>query len=190
MIALTLGLLLLAGCPAPNQSPTAPTAVPSYPGVTPLALGPVTTFEKSCARCHGPQGASFRQDVARLPDDQLRRGVKGMMQGKARLKPTPAEIDAMLAYQRALARRQPFVCVTNGPIDADGKLTRLAGQASPGAQLELRTPIHASGITVQPDGAWAVEENLPAPPLQLVVIRDRQHVILNLADAQWSHAQP
>ncbi len=115
----TLGLLGCARQRQPllvSQVVATPVGVPgtqaSWHGATGLAdlrPGPIVQFEESCARCHGPEGLFHGADAARLDPPTLRRMVIDMMKGPAQLEPTPAQVEAMIAYNLVLRGGQPFV---------------------------------------------------------------------------------
>jgi len=67
--------------------------------ITGLVLPPVSTFEDTCARCHGPESSFYGPQFARLQESELMRVVREMMQGPALLQPTDAEVRATTAYQ-------------------------------------------------------------------------------------------
>ena len=65
-----LGLFLLPGCK--NEQATMSGSKSGLKiTVTDLTYPPVSTFEESCSRCHGPQGSFFGKDFARVSDPNL-----------------------------------------------------------------------------------------------------------------------
>jgi hypothetical protein len=101
-----------------------------------LTLPPMMTFERTCARCHGPRGmfyaVPFEHEGA-----ALRKVVKEMMTGPAGLDPTDPDVDAMLAYHRSMRQDRPFVIVTNPAAFRTGQTRALRGEVDPDAELQL-----------------------------------------------------
>jgi len=127
--------------------------------VADLVEGPLSVFDKTCSRCHGPQGSSFGSSFERLSDDQLRHSVEEMMRGPAQLQPTALQIDAMTAYQRALRDHRPFICVTNAAAFTSGSDAALHGEATPGASVTL-----TKGLTTVPASVDQQTWSIAAPP--------------------------
>lgn len=83
-------------------------------------MGPVSYFEKNCARCHGPHGYNYDpQALAKLTDAKLRQFVKDMSFGAGAAPLKGPDLDAQVAYHRSLIANKPFVAilgVTNGVL--------------------------------------------------------------------------
>lgn len=93
-----------------------------------LAVGPVAQFAQACSRCHGAHGALYGATFAALDEAALAVKVREMMEHNAQLRPTAMDVAAMVAHHRALQRRRPFVCVTNGSAHAAGRDAVLRGE--------------------------------------------------------------
>jgi len=161
-------LFTLSGC-EPKTTPAGASALlpaPTIP-VERITLGPVSTFEQACARCHGPQGSFYGEAFAELSDSELQDFVKEMMEGPAGLHPSEEEIAAMTAYHQALAAKKPYLVVMDY-VEENGY--RLSGQASLQSNLIIQT---AGGpVQAAPDsnGNWSVQ--LQSPPQSILIQKD------------------
>lgn len=151
-----------------------------------LSLPPVSTFEASCANCHGPQGSFFGEEFGELPDEQLHDAVEEMMEGPAFLNPTDADLRAMVAYHRALAAKEPFLCVTSLRLSSDGVPTRIEGEATPGSTVSLAGT--SAATTAGETGTWQLRDISGSASLILTAQKDGNGTRLDLHQAQWSHA--
>ncbi len=152
-----------------------------------LSLPPVSTFEASCANCHGPQGSFFGDEFAHLPDAQLGTAVKDMMEGPAFLRPSDADLLAMVAYHRALAAKEPFICVTAFHPPAKEQPGWLEGQATPGAEVSMKGSEVAS-VVASETGTWQLRGIGSSLPLILTARKGGKITTLDLHQSQWSHA--
>ncbi len=193
VLTIVLLWLLLCGChesqtaqiPA-SESGVKIAEVPSIELVD-LSLPPVSTFEASCANCHGPQGSFFGDEFAHLADAQLGTAVKDMMEGPAFLKPSDADLLAMVAYHRALAAKEPFICVTAFHPPAKEQPGWLKGQATPGAEVSVMGGEVAS-VVASETGAWQLRGIGSSLPLILTARKSAKMTTLDLHQSQWSHA--
>ncbi len=96
---------------------------------------PVSTFESSCARCHGPQGSFYGNTFGQLPDQELEKLISEMMNGPGGLNPNQADIAAMTAYNKALAQHKPFIFITSADTATDS--INYSGESIPGTILSL-----------------------------------------------------
>ena len=81
---------------------------------------PVSTFKSSCARCHGSQGSFYGNSFGAFPALELERFVSVMMKGPGGLNPNQADIEAMTAYNRALAKHKPFIFISSADTASNG----------------------------------------------------------------------
>ncbi len=146
-----------------------------------LELGPVTTFDNSCASCHGPQGKFYGTGFANLEHDKLKHTIEEMMKGPAFLKPSEGEIEAMTAYHYALSNNEPFICITR--IDSVNK--KIFGETIPGVSLYLKNDNAANKkIQVKQSGEWQISFS----QIDTIVARtDSSKIMLYPADQQWTH---
>ncbi len=184
--------MFLRGCWLPSEDAN-PTAQPQEAAeqreliepVT-LSLPPVSTFEASCANCHGPQGSFFGEEFGELPDEQLHDAVEEMMIGPAFLNPTDADLRAMVAYHHALAAKEPFLCVTALHTFSNDVPIGLEGEATPGATISLAGA--EVSTTVDEMGTWQLRDVPSSASLVLTARKDGKTTQLDLHQAQWSHA--
>ena len=170
--------------PAPQPQETAAKREPI--DLVMLSLPPVSTFEASCANCHGPQGSFFGEEFGELPDEQLHDAVEEMMEGPAFLDPTDADLRAMVAYHHALAAREPFLCVTSLQLSSNGGPTSLEGEATPGATVSVAGT--SAATTAGEMGTWQLRDIPASASLVLTAQKDGNATRLDLHQAQWSHA--
>ena len=79
-----------------------------------LTVGPVSYFEAHCSRCHGPNGSFYDlQQLSKLSDAKLRKFVVDMAMGAGNAPLRGSDIDAQVAYHRAMIRNKPFLAVTS-----------------------------------------------------------------------------
>ncbi|MGE4196849.1 MAG: hypothetical protein AB7G11_06975 [Phycisphaerales bacterium] len=98
--------------PAGEEGPVASQPASTRDGGGTLTVGPITFFQQSCARCHGPFGSMYDQTLGKAGDATLRADVVRMVEGPAQKRLGTEEIDALVAYHRALADERAFVIVT------------------------------------------------------------------------------
>ncbi|MBS1718360.1 MAG: cytochrome c [Armatimonadetes bacterium] len=74
---------------------------------------PVAYYNAQCARCHGPGGSFYGPTLGKGKNDaQLREVIRQMCEGQGGMPLQGIDLEAQLAYHRAIIRREPFVCVT------------------------------------------------------------------------------
>jgi len=147
-----------------------------------LETGPVESFEKNCARCHGPHGSFYGTGFGSREHEELKKIVEEMMRGPAFLKPSEADIEAMTAYHHALSSGEPFICITR--YDSSKQLlygeamlhNKLIGKKKDG---ETRT------ISVDSTGKWQTKTSNAS--LLLKAENDSAVTTLNPGKNQWSH---
>ncbi len=161
-----LVLVLPSGCerPPPDSAhgapqPSAGAAAPATASVAApdgaaamfdLVVGPVTQFAQSCSRCHGAHGALYGAAFAALDEPALAAKIREMMEHNAQLRPTATDVAAMVAHHRALQRRRPFLCVTNGAAYAAGRETVLRGECA-GVE-RVTAEVNGRAVPVAMDG--------------------------------------
>lgn len=129
-------------CAASLQSP------PPVPKVAPFQY-----FANRCARCHGPDGSHYGPEFGKgLSDAQLIHVVEEMAEGPGGEPIHGADLDAVVAWHRALIRREPFVVVLQrGP-------TVWSGECTPGAQVTAREGSRTVAAKVN-GSRWSVRLN-------------------------------
>jgi hypothetical protein len=149
-----------------------------------LAAGPITLFERACARCHGPAGSLYGDEFAGLDDRTLADRVAAMMEGPGGLNPTPAELAGMVAYQKALRDKRPFACILNGTDAKAGRTAVLCGEVTRGASLEIRRNSASLAADVQATN-WTVS-NPPPPPFDVAARIGSSEARFAFPASQWS----
>lgn len=149
-----------------------------------LRYGPVVTFERSCARCHGREGASYHETFYRLDRRRLVQAVIDMMHGQTHLKPTDADILAMTAYQQAIQEKVPFVVIDNAASVAGNRRIHVQGEVSPGSTVEVRKTSQVLAADVK--GAKWTMANPPEPPFEVIARRDGRQAAFEFPARQWS----
>ncbi len=145
-----VSLALLAGC---NEDPIGTLSVVPTPMVASLTYPPVSTFEESCARCHGPQGSFFGEGFGHGSEEELRQSVKDMMEGPSFLTPSEADVNAMTDYMQALDQQQPYLVVTAW----DPNTMTLQGEATPQASIIVEGhPDHQAQADA--NGTWVLQD--------------------------------
>lgn len=118
------------------------------PPLTPIVAGekadaikatqfaPLAYFNANCARCHGEYGSFYDDNFAHDRDDaSLRAVIDEMAAGPGQAPLTPAELDAVTAWHRALRDKKPFVVIVKSEKNGDN--WQLSGEISPGATLQI-----------------------------------------------------
>jgi hypothetical protein len=100
-------------------------------GAPPLPeVAPYAYFSKRCARCHGPNGSNFGTEFGKgITDAQLVRVVREMTEGPGGEPLRGVDLDALVAWHRALIRREPFLVLLRRGSGA------WSGECTPGAQV-------------------------------------------------------
>ena len=182
-------LALLWGCgglpaPAGGEGPPAPDRGVPAPELEPLALPPVSTFARTCARCHGPEGAFYGEGFAADKGrEELARVVAEMMRGPAFLAPTPPDIAAMTAYHRALSAGEPFIAVVACERREEGH--RLTIQVRPGDRLVIDHP--GGRVALRPDAEGLAVTPPLELPLSIAARGGRGRRELTFPGARYSH---
>jgi hypothetical protein len=152
-----------------------------------MERGPVSLFADCCSRCHGPSGVFYGESFARLNDAKLQQIVSEMMKGPAGLTPTPVEEEAMLAYNRSLRDKRPFVCIRNGRAVLSARQEMLRGEVTPGATVVIVRVGSLTKATVE--GATWTLANAPRPPFQVVATSRSRESRFTFPAQQWSEGR-
>lgn len=147
----------------------------------PLENGPVRTFEKHCARCHGPKGNFYGDKFGSRSHKDLMYIVEEMMRGPAFLNPSEADVHAMTAYHHALNAGEPFICVTG----RDSAKQVMSGEVALHDKFLIK---YESGEihNLTPDSAGNWKTRI-APGSKLIAKNDSATTFLKPHNQQWSH---
>ncbi len=186
-----LSVTVLGGCTSPQADSSIPDlaeasqATESGPiELAALAWPPVSTFERTCASCHGRGGSEYDWRSGRLNDEQLTEVVWGMMRSTGITAVSESDVRAMVAYCRALDADEPFICVTvfRPSTDTDGGV--LQGEATLDAEVMLLTCGRCWTVAKE-NGFWELSSPFDRPELAAQI--DQKVTELSLYYAQWSH---
>ena len=128
--------------PAPSQSPSS--------GAAALAIGPISFFQKSCARCHGSLGMMYAETMASSSDAKLRADIERMVKGPGQTSLGDAERESLLWFHRAIAKDEPFVVVTSASAEW------LEGEATPDTLVRLEVGGSTTDVERTGDYTWRV----------------------------------
>lgn len=162
-----------AFCDTPPMKPTPPT------------IAPISYFEDRCARCHGPHGSFYGDDFGKkLPEPALRKVVSDMcrVQGDSPLK--GVDLDAEVAYHRALIAGDPFIVVIHAK---DG---RLSGEVTEKAAVTVkfkRSTVSAEVKLV----SWSVSvpKGEKAEDAVVTATLQKRSTVVRLVKECFSHAK-
>lgn len=102
-----------------------------------FSKSPFKIFKKSCSTCHGFEGSSYGKNFAVMSNDSLKEVISMMMYGPGQLTPSQEDIEAMVAYNKAISRKKPFAIVMNSKSFLDGKENNLKVKISSKAKLNV-----------------------------------------------------
>lgn len=152
-------------------------------GSQPLHFGPISYFEQNCANCHGSLGSNYGDTfgVGRT-DAQLFKSVEEMCEGPGNAPLKGEELEAEVAFHRALARKQPFVSWTSA------ENSNLSGEATPGSQLSVTVGDKQSSATLDQE-KWtiALPPGVSADKLSIEASKAGKTSQLKLAESNCTH---
>jgi hypothetical protein len=153
--------------------------------VRPAPIKVVDTYERKCSSCHGKEGAMLDKGFERkyASPSELREVVESM---PGAIGMRSDEVDAMLAYMRAVSRREPFVVWTGRQGDA------LLGEVSPAtAKVEARAKREKLRVERPQSSQWRIVLPKGARPDDIEIIAQRGTVrtTLRLKDSPYSHTK-
>ena len=135
----SLVILFIAGvCSAQSSGNTLADFTPS----------PLDEFHDHCANCHGYEGINYQKTFKDLKGKEFRNKIEDMMFGPAFLSPTKSDIDAMVAYNKAIQRNVPFAIVINAKTFSGGKDDTLRIEGSSDSEIGVR---ESDAVTIKKD---------------------------------------
>ena len=158
---------------------------PNDDGTGIVKYPPVSTFESSCARCHGPQGTFYGKTFGQLPDKELEKFIREMMNGPGGLNPSQADIDAMTAYNKALAQHRPFIFITSA--DTTTNSINYSGESLPGTTISLTGKGETRHIKTGDNGKWQTGPVTPSEHPVLIAVNEADTVKLVPGKAMWTN---
>ena len=161
------------------------TSMPVKESTVHVNYPPVSTFESSCARCHGPEGAFYGDSFGRLPDEELEKFVTDMMKGPAGLDPNPMDIDAMVAYNQSLTKKKPFIFLSS--IDTTDVGIIFSGECTPGISLIINCDNVSQNIEVGGEGKWETKPIDPSCTPVFTAKNTTGLATLVYGDSRWTN---
>jgi len=137
MIGLAIAAMFNESCHRNQTAPSARKQETPIVAVAPapaLVVGPITFFQHSCSKCHGPFGAMYADTFATTGEGKLKADVARMVTGPAQTRLGAAELEALVAFHRSIANDEPFVIVTR----MEGSMVE--GETTVGARVFVDTP--------------------------------------------------
>jgi len=185
-VAVSATLLTGAGCDRPAPSASRPpraagSDAPPAAVVRVLAFAPISYFEESCAKCHGPYGSFWGEGFARgLSDDDLVRITEEMAAGPGGAPVAGEALLALAAYQRALGAGEPFLAITGA---GEGELS---GEVSPGTLVTVHAGGRSAPATVT-GHRWVCRLPAGAGPIRVSALRAGARTELEGGARAFSH---
>jgi hypothetical protein len=152
----------------------------------PIKTAPLRYFEDRCSRCHGPFGSFYGDQFGKgLSEEALRKVVEDMcrVQGDSPL--AGQDLEAQIAFHRALIANEPFLVVT------DLKAGELSGEVSEKATVSARFK-RSSALAEVKGTTWKVAVPKGARALDAVITATvgKGTSILTFANASFTHGPP
>lgn len=152
---------------------------------TPLARGPVSTYNQACAHCHGINGTAYGPELAQRSTQELLAKVDQMMRLYIQPAPDEAEVAAMTAYHLAIARQKPFICITGLTFDSLSQVVNVQGESSPGSTTLLTGRGNERSLSTDSLGKWQFSQTYEES-LQLKARSAQDSAYIQLGQQQWS----
>lgn len=147
-----------------------------------LAIGPISFFQKSCARCHGSLGMMYAETMATSSDTKLRADIERMVKGPGQTSLGGPERESLLWFHHAIAKDEPFVVVTS--VSAEW----LEGEATPDAVVRLEAGGSATDVERTGDYTWRVRRPaLDTAGAFIIANRNGKTVRCDIAAGATSH---
>lgn len=171
LLALPASFLLLAVVMAvPQQTP-----VPKPPAGKFMDATPVTTYAKSCASCHGVEGAKYGMSFKNITERRLRNMTRNMLQ-QQKVELPEDQYWAMVAYLRSVRNDVPFV-IWNGANSVQASL-----------KADIKVEPKGTATKTGP-GTWEIK-GFEAANATLVATVGDKITRLKLSEAPYSGTTP
>jgi len=157
----------------------------SIGSVRPAPIKVVETYERKCSSCHGKEGTMLDKDFEKkyASPSELREVVESM---PGAIGMRSDELDAMMAYMRAISRREPFVVWTERRSDA------LIGEVSPAtAKVEARAKREKLRVERPQSSQWRIvlPKGVRPEEVEIIAQRGTLRTTLRLKDSPYSHTK-
>ena len=181
------GVLVTAAVLSAGDS-TAPSTAPATQPVPAFAFAAMNYYDQSCARCHGPEGASYGPGLGHTLDDAgLVKMCHDMANGPSQNPINGRDLDTETAFHRALIMGNPYLSVTNikgnvwsGEVMVDAKVTLHVGSKEISADVT-----DWNWTATLPDGAAPASVTIIAADTD-----DDKTTTLHPAQSMYSNAEP
>ena len=166
-----------------------PFALGDVPKGAPPALvttAPISYFEDRCSRCHGPQGSFYGDAFGKnLTEEALRKVVDDMCRVQADSPLKGMDLDAQIAYHRALIAKEPFLVVTQV------KEGEISGEVAEKATVQVKVKRATVTAEVKYTG-WKAElpKGVKASDLVVSATLDGRTTTLKVSRETFSHSKP
>ncbi|OYT75184.1 MAG: hypothetical protein CFK49_04400 [Armatimonadetes bacterium JP3_11] len=157
----------------------------SASGLRPAPVKAVETYERKCSSCHGKEGALLEKGFEKKyrSDGELREMVESM---PGAMGMRPEELDVMVAYTRAISRREPFLVWTTQGANT------IEGEVSPGsATLRATAKRQTLKVSRPAPPRWRIElpKSVRLEDIEIVAQSGAHRVTLRLRESPYSHTK-
>ncbi len=157
----------------------------AFSGARPASLAVVSVFENRCSSCHGSEGNLLDKDFEqKYKTEQELREMVASMPGATTL--TEAELKVLVAYSRAISRREPFVIWTRQ------NNRTLEGEFAPaGATLSAQAKRTQLKVERPTSRRWRIQlpENVKPQDVEITIRYSGKRVALKLKDSPHTHSR-
>lgn len=153
--------------------------------VRPAPIRVVETFDRKCSSCHGKEGAMLDKDFEKKYSSasELREMVKSM---PGAIGMRASELDAMMAYTRAISRQEPFLVWVDWQDDV------LVGEVSPAsARVDARAKRETLRVERPQANQWRITlpKGVKLEDVEITAQRGGARTTLRLKDSPYSHTK-
>lgn len=153
--------------------------------VRPAPIRVVETFDRKCSSCHGKEGSMLEKGFEKkyATASELREVVESM---PGAIGMRTSELDAMMAYVRAISRQEPFL------VWIDWRDDVLLGEVSPaGARVDARAKRESLRVERPQASQWRITLPKGVKPEEVEITAQRGGIrtTLRLKDSPYSHTK-
>lgn len=153
--------------------------------VRPAPIRVVETFDRKCSSCHGKEGAMLDKDFEKKYSSAREfREMVNSMPGAIGMR--ASELDAMMAYTRAISRQEPFL------VWVDWRGDVLVGEVSPaGARVDARAKRETLLVERPQANQWRITlpKGVKLEDIEITAQRGGARTTLRLKDSPYSHTK-
>lgn len=151
----------------------------------PAPVRAVEIYERKCSSCHGKEGAMLEKGFEKkyTSANELREVVESM---PGAIGMRSEELDVMVAYARAISRREPFLVWTTRSANA------IEGEVSPG-NVTLRATAKRQNLKISRPAQYRWRLELPKEvnleDIEITAQSGARRVTLRLRESPYSHTK-